>query len=48
LQSKQKLKIYLVINTFVDTNKISQAIKTKEEKILRLRIDKKSKKNYFD
>jgi len=42
------LKIYLIINTFVDANKISQTIKIREKKILRLHVNKKSQKSYFD
>jgi len=48
LQSKQKLKTYLIINTFVDANKILQIVKARKKEILRLRANKKSKKNYFD
>jgi len=48
LRSKQKLKTYLVIDIFVDANKASQTIEIKEREMLRLRANKKSKKNYFD
>jgi len=48
LQNKQKLKIYLIINTFINASKILQTIEAKETKTLRLRVNKKSKKNYFN
>jgi len=40
--------MYLIINIFVNTNKILQAIEIKEKKTLRLRTNEKSKKSYFN
>jgi hypothetical protein len=48
LQSKQKSKIYLIINTFVNASKILQAIEIRKKETLRLRENKESKKNYFN
>jgi len=44
LRSKQKLKTYLIINIFVNANKILQIIERKEREILRLRANKKNQK----